>query len=139
MMGYQTRQSKRILDELRKNKERHLTAEEIYLRLKASGEGVGQTTVYRHLEKLCEEGTVRKYLSGNGSSACFQFVEQGAQCHAHYHLKCTACGKLIHAECAFFNELSEHIQAEHGFAMDGSKTVFYGLCAACAEKENKPK
>ncbi len=135
-MGYQTRQSKRILEELQKNKSRHLTAEEIYLRLKESGEGVGQATVYRRMEKLCEEGTVRQYHSGNGSSACFQFVEQGAQCHTHYHLKCTACGKLIHAECTFLNALSNHIQAAHGFSIDGSKTVFYGLCAACAEKEN---
>lgn len=137
-MVYQTRQSKRILEELQKNKERHLTAEEIYLRLKESGGGVGQTTVYRQLEKLCEQGTVRKYLSGTGS-ACFQLVEQGAQCHTHYHLKCTACGKLIHTECAVLNALSEHIQAEHGFSMDSSKTVFYGLCAACAQKENKPE
>lgn len=134
-MGYQTRQSRRILDMLQMHKTKCLTAEEIYLLLKDSGEGVGQTTVYRHLERLCADGTVRKYLGGEGGGASYQFVGRETPCAAHFHLKCTACGELFHADCSFLNELSAHILKEHGFAVDGGKTVFYGLCAACAEKE----
>lgn len=136
-MAYQTAQSRRILALLQENKTRHLTAEEVYLLLKEKGETVGQTTVYRQLEKLCGQGVARKFAGANGGSACFQFTENGAVCKAHYHLKCTACGKLMHAQCEFLNELSDHIRAEHGFSVDGSRTVLYGLCADCAKKENK--
>lgn len=136
-MAYQTAQSRRILALLQENKTRHLTAEEVYLLLKEKGETVGQTTVYRQLERLCEQGAVRKFAGADGGSACFQFTENGTVCKAHYHLKCTACGKLLHAQCEFLNELSDHIRAEHGFAVDGSRTVLYGLCADCAKKENK--
>lgn len=133
-MAYKTRQSAVIEQLLQDNRDRHLTAEEVYRLLRAQGESVGQTTVYRHLEKLCALGTVRKYRSGDGG-ACFQLAESREGCHTHYHLKCTACGKLLHAQCSFLNALSEHILAEHQFVVDGSKTVLYGLCADCAQKE----
>lgn len=136
-MAYQTAQSRRILAVLEENKERHLTAEEVYLLLKEQGAAVGQTTVYRHLEKLCTEGTLRKFSGADGGGACFQLAENGTVCKAHYHLKCTACGALLHAECDFLDELSAHIRADHGFIIDGSRTVLYGLCTACAEKEKQ--
>lgn len=136
-MAYQTAQSRRILTLLQENKERHLTAEEVYLLLKEKGETVGQTTVYRHLEKLCAEGVVRKFAGADGGGACFQLAENGTVCKAHYHLKCTACGALFHAECDFLDELSNHIRADHGFLIDGGRTVLYGLCADCVKKEKQ--
>ncbi len=111
-MAYKTRQSAEILSLLAQNRERHLTAEEIYFSLKNKGETVGQSTVYRQLERLFSEGKVRKFAGADGRGAC--------------------C--LLHAECGFLNTLSEHIQKEHGFTVDNGRTVFYGLCADCAEK-----
>lgn len=133
-MTYKTRQSALILQVLEENRDRHLTAEEIYLLLKERGEPVGQTTVYRHLEKLCADATVRKYAGGDGDSACFQLAD-AKNCKMHYHLKCTACGRLFHTECAYLNTLSEHIKNEHGFLVDSSKTVLYGLCKTCAKEK----
>ena len=46
-----------------------------------------------------------------------------------------ACGRLFHTECAYLNTLSEHIKNEHGFLVDGSKTVLYGLCKTCAKEK----
>lgn len=39
--------------------------------LKSQGNGVGKSTVYRYLEKLVEEGKVRKYFLEEGAGACF--------------------------------------------------------------------
>ena len=133
-MPYKTLQSASIERLLSENRDRHLTAETLYRLLQDAGERVGQTTVYRHLEKLCAEGRVRKYTLGD-AGACYQLAEDGGACRAHYHLKCTRCGKLIHARCDFLDRLSGHIFAEHGFAVDGSKTVLYGLCKDCRERE----
>lgn len=136
-MAYKTRQSECILHILEQNKHRHLTAEQIYFLLQECGSPVGQTTVYRQLEKLSKEGKVRKFSGGDGDSACFQLAEDVGACHDHYHLKCTECGKLYHAECDFLKELSAHIEKVHGFQIDGSRTVFYGLCADCAKEKHR--
>lgn len=138
-MGYSTKQSRLIENVLKDNSNRHMTADEIFDKLKNCGEAVGKTTVYRHLEKLYADGVVRKFIGGDGDSACFQYANKGATCKSHYHLKCVECGELFHAECDFLNELSEHILCEHGFSVDGSKTILYGVCEHCAKKKGTDK
>lgn len=133
-MGYTTKQSTRILECLEENKARHLTADEVYSILCSNGISVGRTTVYRHLEKLYSDGIIRKFTLGDSTSACYQLASKEEECHNHYHLKCTACGELIHAECDFLNELSEHIFKDHNFTVDGEKTVLYGICEECRQK-----
>ena len=49
-------------------------------------------------------------------------------------MKCEKCGKLLHMDCSEITELNEHLKAEHGFTIDPLRTVFYGICAECADK-----
>ena len=69
------------------------SAEEISRYLAEEGSPVGKATVYRCLDRLVEQGTVRKFLLGEGESACYQY--QTGECHSHYHLKCACCGALL--------------------------------------------
>lgn len=131
-MSYNTRQRELILEYIKSNAENHLTADAIALALKS--EQVGKTTVYRYLEKLCEQHIVRKYILSEGKSACYQYAG-GADCHDHFHLKCLKCGKLIHLECGHLKDIESHIKSDHGFIIDSSRTVFYGVCSDCANKE----
>ena len=127
--AYNTRSLKLISEILASMDGAHMTAEEILNSLKERGENIGLTTVYRNLEKLVLSGEVRKY-SGEGS-ACFGF--SGEHCAEHFHLKCSACGKLFHIECEHIERLAEHISHHHGFAVDNTKTVLYGVCGECAK------
>lgn len=128
---YKTRQRSQVLNCLIDNKAKHLTADEIAVILKEQGTEVGKTTVYRTLEKLVEDGSVRKYLCEEGKSACFQYVDDSEECHLHFHLKCVKCGKLIHLECDYLSDLEKHISEHHKFAVDNTKTVLYGVCEDC--------
>ena len=130
--GYKTRQRESILRYMTEHKDSHVTVNTISDYLSQQGTPVGTATIYRHLEKLVEQGMVRKYMVDASTGACFQFVMPDRQCHEHYHLKCERCGKLIHLECHFAKELANHIYAEHGFAIDPLRTVFYGICQECA-------
>lgn len=132
-MGYNTKQGDLILRLIRENGGRHLTAEDIVRRLADSGCAVGKSTVYRHLERLTREGTVRRFVLHDGESACYQFA--GDCCCNHYHLKCSRCGRLLHVECEYLDKVSEHIYEHHGFTLSEENTVLYGLCADCAGKE----
>ena len=133
-MGYNTKQQELILDCLKKSNSVHLTAEDVYSRLKSDGSGVGRTTVYRHLDRLTESGIVRRFTIGDNNSACYQYSGASNECHEHYHLKCSECGKLFHIKCEFLDELAKHIYDDHKFVLDGTKTVLYGLCEACGGK-----
>ncbi len=127
--GYNTRPLKLITEILAEKSGAHMTAEEILLALRERGENIGLTTVYRNVEKLVLSGEVRKY-SGEGS-ACFGF--SGEHCAEHFHLKCSSCGKLLHIECDHIERLAEHITRHHGFSVDHTKTVLYGVCGDCAK------
>ena len=129
--SYNTRQRAQVLDCLVNNKAKHMTADEISMWLWENNITVGKTTVYRTLEKLVSEGQVRRYISEEGKSACFQYVDKEGHCEQHFHLKCTGCGKLIHVQCDYLAELEKHVFEHHRFEVDNTKTVLYGVCEEC--------
>jgi Fur family ferric uptake transcriptional regulator len=136
---YKTRQRDEILAALKSLGTGHVTAGDVYAYLCAAGRPIGRTTVYRQLERLVDEGAVEKYSGGGRHSACFEYVGEGAHAAGGtcYHLKCERCGKLIHLNCDALEVICDHLSAEHGFALDPKRTVFYGLCEACrSQKEN---
>ena len=135
-MGYHTKQKERILDLLKTCAGEHLTVSDLGKQLEENGTPVGTATIYRYLEQLTEEGVLRKYILDGKSSACYQYLGEHATCQEHFHLKCTQCGQLFHVSCDYLNQLGEHLLEHHGFVIDHTKTVLYGLCAACAKKKS---
>lgn len=131
--GYKTKQ-RAVIENFLKDKSSHLTADELYFSLASSGINIGRTTVYRCLEKMADEGSVRKYAPADGKAACYQYVPENKKCHEHFHLKCEKCGELYHMECHLMDELYSHIEADHGFKIDRLKTVIYGVCEKCSQK-----
>lgn len=132
--SYRTRQRDQILDCLIRNKDRHITADEIMSELNKEKSPVGKTTVYRYLDRLVSRGCVRRYFIEGGKSACYQYMEQNSVCSKHFHLKCVECGQLFHLECDYMGEMDSHIRDHHDFCVDHSKTVLYGQCGGCAGK-----
>lgn len=132
---YRTKQGKLVLDCFKNNKGIHLTIEDICSYLKKMDTPVGTTTVYRQVQKLIEEGIVTKYSVDSESGACFQY--SGEDCKMHFHLKCVKCSSLIHASCSYIESVEEHIFEHHGFQVDNSRTVFYGVCQNCMRNLKK--
>ncbi len=128
--SYNTHYKDRIKNAIKEFNGEHFTAENLFAKIRSDGENIGSSTVYRHLDRLVNEGFVRKYVSDIGESACYQ---QSEHCGEHFHLKCEKCGKLQHLSCDLMNEINSHVLSDHGFSIDPSKTVFYGLCKECQE------
>jgi Fur family ferric uptake transcriptional regulator len=126
---YETAPRALITAYLREHSGNHFTVDDMTERLKADGRPVGRTTVYRNLERLVGEGSVKRFDTP-GASACYRYVSDD-KCSEHHHLHCTSCGRLYHVDCDYMDELARHIESEHGFAVDVSRTVLYGLCAEC--------
>lgn len=129
---YHTRQSEALLAFLQQNAGRHITASEIGAYFQQQGTPLAKATVYRHLERLVQQGVVAKYIVDEKSSACYEYVgQQPPAANTCFHCKCEKCGKLIHMHCREAALLEQHIRECHGFAVDPTRTVFYGVCAAC--------
>lgn len=131
--NYNTKQKELILGLLIKNSSRHFTAVDISHYLQSQGTPVGIATIYRYLDGLTEDGSVRKYIIDSKTGACYQYIGEKQKCKEHFHLKCVKCEKLFHVECDYLNELSGHILSHHGFCIDHTKTVLYGYCKDCTE------
>ena len=129
--NYNTRQGQCILDYLKSVGGCHVTVNQIVRHFEGTEEAIGQTTVYRHLEKLTARGNIRKYVLREDKSTCYQYIDDGANCREHFHLKCENCGSLIHIDCDFLDEIEQHLLNEHNFQIDILKTVFYGTCKKC--------
>ena len=128
---YQTKQMTQMLRFLEGSKGRHVTAGDISAYFKEQGISVGTTTVYRHLERMVEQGLVAKYVVDGSSSACYEYIGDSCSKNACYHCKCEVCGKLIHLHCEEVENLSRHMKLHHDFELDPQRTVFYGICADC--------
>ncbi len=134
---YKTRQKELILNFFIENKEKHLTAAEILKHMNAQDSNVSMTTIYRCIEKLVSSGCVRKYFLDERSGACYQYIEDGHTCHEHFHLKCIECGMLTHLDCQHMQSLNQHILKHHGFTVDNSRTVLYGICEKCLKRNER--
>lgn len=130
---YKTRQKELVLDFLRSKAGEHITASDVCEHFKDCEEGIGQSTVYRQLESLVDDGIINKYIIDANSPACFEYVghEKHKDGEVCFHCKCEKCGRLIHLKCEELNEIQEHLYDEHSFKMDPRRTVFYGLCDKC--------
>ena len=132
---YKTKQREDIIEYLQQNEGKHITVNDIYEHLKINNVAVGQTTIYRNLEKLVDTGIVNKYIVDINSPACFEYINPKihSECDVCFHLRCEKCGVLLHTQCDEIKSVLNHIREEHNFIIDPKRTVFYGICDKCRE------
>ncbi len=134
---YKTKQQDLLLAFLKETKGSHFTAEDVKKHFALSDNPLGTATIYRQLEKLVIDGTVIKYFIDEKSAACFEYVgeKHGETDESkHFHIKCEKCGVLIHLDCSELSHLQKHLKEHHGISLNPLRTVFYGICAECEEK-----
>ena len=130
---YKTKQLAELLAYLQTVQGQHITVGDVRAHFKAQGTAIGEATIYRHLERMVEDGLVHKYIVDSNSPACFEYVGDRPEdarpgC---FHCKCEKCGRLIHLHCDALAQIEGHLAAHHGFRLDPMRTVFYGICAQC--------
>ena len=134
-MQYKTKQRDLIIQFLEKSGS-HVTVAEICSYLDGENKSVGQATVYRQLEKMVDEGIVTKYTIESGLPACFEYAANSHSEGNCFHACCEVCGRLFHISCDELDSLGEHLNEHHGFRINPLRTVFYGVCADCANIDN---
>ena len=103
------------------------TAQEVYADLRAAGERVGLTTVYRHLQALADEGAVDVLRTADGEAA-YRLCASG---HHHHHLVCRSCGRTVEVEGPAVERWARHVAERHGFTDVEHTVEVFGTCRDC--------
>lgn len=129
---YKTKQQVAIMDCLKVHGKNYVTVVEIEKYLKEKNCSVGVTTIYRHLEKLEQDGVVARINVEKQQGACYQYVmeDENDDC---FYIECEKCGEVSRMECHHLSELYHHVNDDHHFSINPKKTVFYGRCSKCAK------
>lgn len=121
-----TRQREEILDAFLKDGT-HLSAEDLYLRLRRENPKIGYATVYRTLKLFAECGIAEQRQFGDGQTR----YESTTDDEHHDHLICTVCGKIVEFEDPEIEHLQEKVAAAHGFTIDRHRLNLFGRCRDC--------
>jgi len=103
------------------------SAQELHAMLRARGERVGLTTVYRTLQGLAEAGAV-DVMRPPGGEHRYRRCSEGH----HHHLVCRSCGRTVEVAGPAVESWADRVAGQHGY-VDVSHTLeIFGTCPACA-------
>ena len=127
--GRNTQQRSSVLGVLGESS-RFRTAQDIYAELRAQGARVGLTTVYRHLQKLADDGVIHSLQTPDRQTA---YRLCGSQ--SHHHLVCVSCGAGVEVPAS---ELANWIEGEaalRGYSDVTHNVEIFGTCPMCSARK----
>lgn len=120
---------RRLIYDIVKNADCHMTASEVYLKAKEEINNIGLGTVYRNLDCLCEQKLIRKVSMPDGPD------RYDGNLMPHDHVRCISCGKLMDVKIDTGALLAgENLE---GFEILGCEVQIVGLCRECAAKRRR--
>lgn len=117
----------RVLEIIRASELRHLSAEDVFLRLHEQGSDVGLATVYRVLSQLEGAGLLLRNVF-EGGRAVFE-INEGIH---HDHLICLDCGRVDEFSNDGIEALQREVAQANGYVLADHRLALYGYCSACA-------
>lgn len=130
MKTYNTSQRQHLVDFMKNNADRQYTIEEIAEHI----ENVGKSTVYRLINRMVDEGIVRRTIRGNSRQFLYQY-SAAEGCSSHLHMKCRECGKVLHMDDGQSKILMEILHESRNFDLDLKETLLMGRCEKCSLPE----
>jgi Fur family ferric uptake transcriptional regulator len=127
-LGYRLTPQRLMVVKAVEEADSHISAEEIYLQIRARYPHMNISTVYRTLELLSELGLVTETDMGDGRVR-YHSIGKGH----HHHLVCQKCGEIIDVEESMLRPLRDEIGQRYGFKVDMKHLAFFGLCSKCRE------
>lgn len=120
---------------LLENESDHLSAEDVFMKVKDKYPEIGLATVYRTLELLNELKVLDKINFGDGVSR-YDLRKEGAK-HSHHHLVCIKCGSVEEIEEDLLPEVEKIVERDYNFQITDHRLTFHGICRDCQIKEEE--
>ena|SRR6185369_17909928 len=103
----------------------HLSPAQVYEQAHAQLPDLTETTVYRTLEFLAENGLAHPAYMGNGHLG-YQIARED-----HHHLVCRNCGSEMEIDHALVRSMYQKLESTSGYKLTDSHVTFFGLCSDC--------
>jgi Fe2+ or Zn2+ uptake regulation protein len=123
--GYRVTPQRLAVHRLLRERDRHLTVDEIQRELAAKLPGISAPTVYATLDLLAELGLARRIDVGTGATL------YDSRAEAHHHTVCRRCGKVEDLDGGHAESVMAAARRS-GFDAQQIEVVVSGLCASCA-------
>lgn len=121
-----TRQRSTVLDALRGRPDA-ITAQELHGELRADGDPVGLTTIYRTLASLADAGLLDA-IPREGEQA-FRLCSEDH----HHHLICEICNRVDEIAAEEVERWVDAVASRRGYRVTGHRADIFGVCAGCGE------
>ncbi|MEI6437186.1 MAG: Fur family transcriptional regulator [Candidatus Omnitrophota bacterium] len=132
--GYRiTKPRQKIIDALSHSKN-CLSVDDIYMAIRAKGDSVGVTTIYRAVDSLAKAGIIRKLSLISGKTS-YELIDP--ELKHHHHLICRSCQRVIdysdfiNEEVLLIKKLEKIVSQTHHFDIEDHMLSFTGLCQLC--------
>jgi Fe2+ or Zn2+ uptake regulation protein len=124
--GLRATSQRLVMHRLLRERNRHLTAEELLGEASSRLPGVSLPTVYSTLELFEELGIVRRVNGGGG------ILLWDTRADDHHHLVCRRCRRVEDIDTPLDLSGARRSAGRAGFVADRAEVVVSGLCARCA-------
>ncbi|MFT9213392.1 MAG: Fur family transcriptional regulator [Liquorilactobacillus ghanensis] len=114
--------------------ESHLSAEELFAKVKEAEPDIGLATVYRTLEVLAELRIVNRVSFEDGITRYDLRTEDSG--HFHHHLLCQVCGRVEEIHEDLLLDVEQKVEQDYGFKVADHRLTFLGICAKCRAKQH---
>ena len=110
----------------------HFDADELYLKMKSTGQKVSRATVYNTLDLLLECGFISRYRFAENHSRYEKIIGRPH----HDHLICLECGEITEFVSDKIALVNSEICKEKKFKAQSATFQIFGTCAKCQSNKS---
>jgi Fur family ferric uptake transcriptional regulator len=103
------------------------SAQDVHARLRAGGDPIGLSTVYRAVQALSQDGALDALRTAGGET-----LYRRCSTQHHHHLVCRNCGRTVEVAGPAVERWADRVAADHGFADVNHTLEIIGTCTTCA-------
>lgn len=123
--GFRNTTQRSVILQVVERAEGHLTAAEIYERVRREYPSIAYGTVYRTLHLLAEHDLIQELTFADQASRFDKRTDR------HDHVHCSVCGAIEDVDVPVAL-LAQHVAGERtGYEIENHHTVFVGVCPEC--------
>lgn len=113
--------------EVIENSDQPVSAEQIFLALKARNTSINLSSVYRILDSLVSKGLIIKSSISGDTKAVYELNRSE---HKH-HLVCSGCKKMFPVDGCPLGEYEKQLHERLDFDVTGHRLEIFGFCREC--------
>lgn len=107
------------------------TAQQVFDEVRSRGNGIGLTTVYRHLNLLADNGSADVVHRADGESQ-YRLCGDPGDAHGieehHHHVVCRVCGRSVEVSGPEVEAWAERVAREAGYTEVSHTLEVFGRC-----------